>query len=71
MESDTVSCPLCGKPWLKVEGNKLICICGYIETVEQPTREELLKENEQLKKRIEELTQNRLGKAIKSTRTGL
>ena len=28
-----MACPKCGRMWLKVEGNKLLCECGYVEEV--------------------------------------
>ena len=31
-----MGCLKCGKPYLKVEGNCLICSCGYMETVKMP-----------------------------------
>lgn len=31
-----MGCPKCGRGWRRVEGNTLICLCGYRETVEKP-----------------------------------
>jgi len=41
-----MSCPKCGAPWRKLEGNKLVCSrCGYIETLrEVKTVEQQLEE---------------------------
>ena len=36
-----MGCPRCKKNWLKVEGNKLICSCGFMEEV-KPTYAQLL-----------------------------
>ena len=50
-----MSCPRCGKAWLKVEDNVLICSCGYMETrtEKQLSYDELLKENDELKQKLE------------------
>ena len=75
-----MACPKCGKPWQEVRDNKLICVCGYVESIRPKIRTypELLVENvqlkkeiEKLKKKIEELTQNRFHKATKSKSEGV
>jgi len=50
-----MSCPKCNASWRKLEGNQLICECGYIEDVHRvKTPEEQLieciEENKRLKK---------------------
>jgi len=41
-----MGCPRCGKNWLKVEGNQLICSCGYVETVKMPDPADLIEQAE-------------------------
>ena len=50
-----MGCPRCGKSWLKIEGDVLICSCGYMETrtEKQLSYDELLKENDELKQKLE------------------
>ena len=64
MEGD-MACPKCGKPWQEVRDAKLICVCGYVESIRPKIRtypelladeRKLVLENEKLRKRIEELT---------------
>ena len=50
MVSDSMGCPQCKSPYLLVKGMKLTCSCGY-----EIDFSELLRENEELKKEIEEL----------------
>jgi len=49
-----MGCPRCGKSWLKIEGDVLICSCGYMETrtEKQLSYDELLKENDGLKQML-------------------
>ena len=52
-----MGCPRCGKSWLKIEGDVLICSCGYMETrtEKQLSYDELLKENDELKQKLERI----------------
>ena len=52
-----MSCPCCGKGWLKIEGDVLICSCGYRETTPPKTLsyDQLLKDNEELKQKLERI----------------
>lgn len=54
MEGDsTLICPDCSSPWGIVEGTNVTCgRCGY----KQPSYAQLLKENKELKERLEENT---------------
>jgi len=36
MEDIPIACPKCNSKWYRVEGNKLICQCGYVEEVKRP-----------------------------------
>lgn len=55
-------CPKCKKGFREFTDNKLICSCGYIETVSirKPTYEQLEQELEACKERLSEL-QKRVG----------
>ena len=41
-----MGCPRCSKAWLKVEGNRLVCSCGYVETVKMPDNADFIEKCE-------------------------
>ena len=74
MEGDSMpECKHCHIP-MEVKGTRWECPdCdyGYTIPIKMPSYMELLKENTDLRKRIEELTQNHLSKATKSKSSGV
>ena len=49
----------CGKQWMEVRGNRLICQCGLEGEIEQkrPTYDEVISERNKLRQRVKELEQ--------------
>ena len=46
-----MGCPKCSSPWGRIEGNKLLCKCGYEHTIPlKPSYADLEKQVEELKK---------------------
>lgn len=44
-----ISCPRCGSSWGTLEGNTLVCKCGYRHTIPlKASYEDLVKENKKL-----------------------